>query len=158
MRALVVLALVMVAAPTASAERPNGYGSAYIPACDVEPAIYPSDGASEVPRNAHVWIVGGTRGEYVLRHGESRRATVGKLHEAFRVVEIDLGLLAPHSQYTLEYAGRTLTTFMTAWTTDNVAPEAPALDDVNAWSGPQAHLGLLQVVGEEVLDELTVIT
>ncbi|HEX5062889.1 MAG TPA: hypothetical protein VFV99_26125 [Kofleriaceae bacterium] len=127
--------------------------------CDVTPGIFPSDGSTNVPRNAHAWVFGGTSGDYHLRHGKQDVVLKGTVHDPFRIVEVPLGALEPYTTYTLAYADQVLTTFTTGASNDVEPPAAPDL----TWAHLSSQNGLpvdlrFEPPGDTAIMKLTVVT
>jgi hypothetical protein len=98
--------------------------------------VFPSNGATDVPTNASVWIFGEEQNAYLLDNGMGEHPVTHAVWSTPRITKLDLGILASRHVYTVRtIAGEHVTTFITGNDVESSRPSPPILKQVRSESG-----------------------
>ena len=98
--------------------------------------VYPSDGATNVPTNASVWIFGEEQNAYLLDDGVGAHSVAHAVWSTPRITKLELGILAPRHSYSVRtIVGEHVTTFTTGDEVVSSRPRPPNLPQVRSESG-----------------------
>ncbi len=97
--------------------------------------VFPANGATDVPLNASVWILGVEQGAYVLVDNTADSGVERRLGHSYwgapAITRLALGGLAARHAYTVRtYTGDRVTTFTTGDTLETTPPDPPTIERV----------------------------
>jgi hypothetical protein len=99
-------------------------------------AVFPHDGATNVPINTDLWIVGDKPHLYELRVGTGKRLLgITSSWSRPSIMRIDLGVLHRRTTYTIARDGERMITFTTGSYPDMTSPTPPIVGDARVDNG-----------------------